>query len=164
MGRLPPRKQPRRGLAASPTFCSHELMPLMYELTVDTRFSAAHRLRGYDGLCERLHGHNYRLQIVLSSEEITGLGMVMDFRDAKAIADETVERLDHRYLNEVEPFDKLNPTAELIGRYIGQEMASRLPQGVRLCKVTCWESDRCAARYIPDRRSAPVAPEKDIVR
>jgi len=122
----------------------------MYELVIETRFCAAHRLRDYDGKCERLHGHNYRLECVLAGAELDAVGMLMDFKEAKRIAEETVARLDHRYLNEVEPFDEVNPTTEQIARVVAAGLASSLPEGVAVKAVTCWESEDCAARYIPE--------------
>jgi len=120
----------------------------VYELLIEVGFSAAHRLHDYHGKCERLHGHNYRVEFVLQSEALDAGGMVVDFKDAKAIAREVVGRLDHRYLNEMEPFDKLSPTTEHIARHLADELSPRLPRGVRLRSVTCWESDGCAARYV----------------
>ena len=122
----------------------------MYEVTLETHFSAAHRLRGYQGECEHLHGHNYRVQIVLAGADLDELGMLVDFREARHAADEVVERLDHEFLNEIEPFDTINPTTEQIARHIAGQMASRVPDGVSVREVTCWESEKCAARYLPD--------------
>ena len=133
----------------------------MYELRVESRFSAAHRLREYAGKCERLHGHNYRVELVLGCGELNRLGMVMDFQDLKDVLGEVVGRIDHQYLNELEPFDTVNPTAEQIARYVCEAAASRLPDGITLRKVTCWESETCAASYAPDRRPGPAACAKE---
>lgn len=121
----------------------------MYKLTVMTQFSAAHRLEGYEGQCERLHGHNYRVELLLGCEELNEAGMVMDFKDVKGMAENIIQRFDHTYLNEVEPFDVLNPTAEQIARHIAEQVAGRLPEGIRVLEATCWESDRCSASYVP---------------
>ena len=120
----------------------------MYE---QVQFAAAHRLRGYEGKCENLHGHNYKVELVVGCEDLNGTGMVMDFQDLKKIADEVIARFDHRYLNELEPFDTANPTTEHIARHIADELATRLPRGVRVREVSCRESDRCGASYIPDQ-------------
>jgi len=133
----------------------------MYELRVESRFSAAHRLRGYDGKCERLHGHNYRVELVLGCGELNGLGVVMDFQDLKDVLGKVVGRIDHRYLNEVEPFDTVNPTAEQIARHVCEAAACRLPDGVTVRKVTCWESETCAASYVPDGRPGPPTSAKE---
>jgi 6-pyruvoyltetrahydropterin/6-carboxytetrahydropterin synthase len=129
----------------------------VYEVRVETEFSAAHRLRGYEGACERLHGHNYRVVLALCCNELDSLGMAVDFREVKRIAKDVVGRLDHRCLNEVEPFDTVNPTAEQIARHIAEAVDGRLPAGVSVQGVTCWESDRCSATYLPDGSSGVKA-------
>ncbi|MFW6457120.1 MAG: 6-carboxytetrahydropterin synthase QueD [Planctomycetota bacterium] len=121
----------------------------MYELMLKTHFSAAHRLREYEGQCENLHGHNYHVEVVLAGDELDESGMLIDFKKAKGFLKEVMGRLDHEYLNEVEPFDQLNPTTENIARHIAEVLAALLPEGLRIGRVTCWESEKCAARYIP---------------
>ncbi|MFW6456894.1 MAG: 6-carboxytetrahydropterin synthase QueD [Planctomycetota bacterium] len=125
----------------------------MYELSMETHFSAAHRLREYDGECESLHGHNYNLEVVLEGDELNQTGMLIDFKEAKSIVGTVVNHLDHKYINEIEPFDRINPTTEHIARYICESMEGRLPEHVGVKQVTCWESEKCAARYIPDNGS-----------
>ena len=121
----------------------------MYEVTVEMTFAAAHSLRGYKGECEKLHGHNYRVQVVLAGEDLNGLGMLVDFREAKRLVGEVVDRLDHGYLNELEPFDEVNPSAEQVARHIADALSGKAPGGVRVQRVMCWESEKCAATYIP---------------
>lgn len=123
----------------------------MYELILETHFSAAHRLREYEGQCENLHGHNYHVEVVLAGEELNELGMLMDFKHAKGLLEDVMDRLDHKYLNEVEPFDQLNPTTENIAQHICESLACPLPEDIRIGRITCWESEKCAARYIPDQ-------------
>ena len=130
----------------------------MYELTLDTRFCAAHKMRGYEGQCERLHGHNYRVTIVLCGRELDDVGMLMDFREVKRLAAEVTGRLDHRYLNELPPFDTINPSAEHLARHVADGMAATLPEGIAVRSVTCWESDDCAARYVPDPPAGASGP------
>jgi 6-pyruvoyltetrahydropterin/6-carboxytetrahydropterin synthase len=122
----------------------------MFELTVHDGFAAAHNLRGYKGQCENLHGHNWRVTVVVGADELDELGMVMDFRDIKKALSEVLERLDHGYLNEVEPFDEINPTTEYLSRYIADELESNLPSRVSVRRVSCWESERCGATYIAE--------------
>ena len=122
----------------------------MHEITLRKRFSAAHNLREYRGKCERLHGHNYRVDIVLCSDRLNATGMVMDFQEVKRLAALVTDKLDHAYLNEVAPFDDLNPTAENIACHIADEMAARLPDGVSVKSVTCWESEDCGATCVPE--------------
>jgi 6-pyruvoyltetrahydropterin/6-carboxytetrahydropterin synthase len=121
-----------------------------YELTIKTDFGAAHHLRQYKGKCERLHGHNWKIDIHLSADELNEDGMVVDFVDAKAAAREVLKRFDHYYLNEVPPFDALNPTSENIARVLAEEIQKQLPEGLRVTRLTAWESDNCGATYVPD--------------
>jgi 6-pyruvoyltetrahydropterin/6-carboxytetrahydropterin synthase len=121
----------------------------MYELTVKTDFSAAHRLRDYEGACERLHGHNYKIDVVLQAEKLDKAGMAMDFKDVKAALAEIMDQVDHQFLNETEPFDQTNPTAENIAKWIADQLAARVSEGVTVKSVTTWESDNCGATYRP---------------
>ncbi|MGO8704491.1 MAG: 6-carboxytetrahydropterin synthase QueD [Candidatus Brocadiia bacterium] len=119
----------------------------MYELIVESEFSAAHRLREYRGACEKLHGHNYRVEMVVASEKLDALGMVADFRELKRVLQEAVERYDHGFLNELAEFREQNPTAENVARVLFEECSRRLARGVRARSITVWESPRCGARY-----------------
>jgi 6-pyruvoyltetrahydropterin/6-carboxytetrahydropterin synthase len=121
----------------------------MFELTVTMEFSAAHRLRGYEGACERLHGHNYKVDATLESEKLDKLGMAMDFKAVKAALADILDRVDHQFLNETGVFKEINPTAENIAKWIADELAGKLPSGVGVKSVTVWESDRCGATYRP---------------
>ncbi len=119
-----------------------------YELTIKADFGAAHLLRHYKGKCERLHGHNWKLDIVLASATLNEDGMVMDFGDAKEIVSRVLEPFDHYYLNEVPPFDTLSPTSENIARLVADRIGQEVPGGVAVTRVTAWESDRCGATYV----------------
>jgi len=121
----------------------------MYEVAIDASFAAAHHLRDYEGVCERLHGHNYRVRVVLAGERLNKQGFLIDFREARQMVGGAVERFDHAYLNELPPFDTLNPTAEQIARHIAECVAAAVPEGIVVRRVTCWESDRCSATYRP---------------
>ena len=121
----------------------------MYELTINTHFAAAHRLREYNGDCENLHGHNWEVRLVVQSDRLGKLGMVMDFRDLKGILKDVVEEFDHAYLNDLERFAEVNPTTENLARIICEEVGCRLPLGVELSSVTAWESRGCSATYRP---------------
>jgi len=123
----------------------------MYELVVETDFAAAHNIREYGGNCERLHGHNWKVRVELQARRLDRLGMVMDFREVKARLNEVLKMLDHQYLNKTEPFRKMNPTTENISRFIGDKLAKGLPKGIAVGKVTVWESEKCAASYVPDK-------------
>jgi len=120
----------------------------MYELIVEASFSAAHNLRGYEGACENLHGHNWRVEAVVASSKLDGIGMALDFKKLKAALKGVLERLDHKYINECAPFDKENPTAENISRYIYVELSKAVfSLGVKVARVRVWESDNASAVY-----------------
>src|SRR3954466_5026704 len=112
-------------------------MSSFYEVMIERNFSSAHQLRGYKGKCENLHGHNYKVEIFARGEELNNIGLLIDFGDVKAAADEIVRYLDHRNLNELPPFDEeLNPSAENIARYILEYLNGRVGDGrVRVNKV-----------------------------
>lgn len=122
---------------------------MAYELFVQGEFSAAHNLRAYQGKCEHLHGHNWQVDLRLAGEEVGEDGMLLDFRDAREILRDVLDRFDHAYLNEVSPFDRLNPSSENLARVIAEAVVQRLPAHVRVAAVTAWESDRCGATWRP---------------
>ncbi len=119
----------------------------MYYLTVEDWFSSAHQLRGYKGKCENLHGHNWKVELEVSGSELGAIGMLMDFGDLKRILKEILDGLDHKNLNEIEPFDKINPTSELIAKYIAEIAQGMLKDNVGVHQVTVWESEKCRATY-----------------
>ena len=120
----------------------------MYEIIVETEFSSAHSIRGYEGSCEALHGHNWRVEVFVRSVELDKLGMVKDFGILKARVRAVVEKLDHRFLNEVAPFDDINATAENIARHIYEELSGALNDAqVKVSKVRVWESSITSAAY-----------------
>ena len=118
-----------------------------FELFVQTEFAAAHRLREYDGNCEHLHGHNWKVDVVLRASQLDALGMALDFRDAKRLIHEVLDEFDHEYLNELPPFREVNPTTENIARFIYHALEAKLPAGTAVAKVTAWESEKCGASY-----------------
>ena len=126
----------------------------MFEVTIEKTFAAAHFLRDYHGKCERLHGHNYKVQVKVEGEKLAFNGLLVDFKDVKRLTDEALEKLDHYHLNETPPFDKLNPSAENIAWYIHGEVSRRLGEmrletPVRVSEVKVWETDTCFATYRP---------------
>ena len=118
-----------------------------YELAIQAQFAAAHRLREYDGNCERLHGHNWKVDVVLQGQVLNGLGMLLDFREAKRLIEEVLGPFDHQCLNDLEPFRDQNPTTENIARTVYEMLSARLPEGISVAKITAWESDHCGATY-----------------
>jgi len=120
----------------------------MYEVTAEGHFSAAHNLRGYQGQCENLHGHNWRVRVTVAAEALDELGLVVDFKLLKRQMNEVLDKLDHGYLNEVPPFDETNPSCENLAHYIHQQMSSRINNDrVAVARVQVWESEGSNATY-----------------
>ena len=124
----------------------------MFEISVEDSFAAGHALRGYRGKCENPHGHNYKVRITLAGEELDGIGLLYDFKDLKQAMNQIVDRLDHQFLNDIEPFRQLNPSAENMARYIYEKVSAGLQkrEGVRVDAVKLWETDTASATYRPD--------------
>ncbi|MDT5061177.1 MAG: 6-pyruvoyltetrahydropterin/6-carboxytetrahydropterin synthase [Acidobacteriota bacterium] len=124
----------------------------MFEVMIERNFSSAHQLRGYQGKCENLHGHNYKIEIYARGRELDNIGLLVDFGELKIAADEVVQYLDHRNINELPPFDvELNPSAENLARYILERVASRVgDERVQVYKVRCFETPTSIATYQVD--------------
>lgn len=123
-----------------------------YDLRAITEFASAHVLRGYGGACERVHGHNFRVEVVVRATALDELGMGIDFYALTQMTEEITGRLDHRLLNEVPPFDEVNPTAENLAAYIYRGLAQRLTalsgaDRLSVRAVTVHENDRISACY-----------------
>jgi 6-pyruvoyltetrahydropterin/6-carboxytetrahydropterin synthase len=116
----------------------------MYEVTVMREFSAAHRVEDYPGNCERLHGHNWKVEITASSRDLDALGMVVDFRKLKEAADRALDSLDHAYLNDLPVFRGVNPTAESIARHLSDAISAEIP----ISRVRVFETESSVATYI----------------
>ena len=126
-------------------------MPPRYTLKIVTDFAASHALRGYPGDCQRLHGHNWKVEVEIYAAKLDELGMVVDFKELKHETKQIVHQLDHHYLNEIPPFDQINPTAENMAAYIYQELAKRLSQPhISIEAITLWETERASVRYSED--------------
>jgi len=123
----------------------------MFEVTVEETFAAGHALRNYHGKCENLHGHNYRIQVTLQGAELDSIGLLVDFVQVKKLLQTVVDRLDHQFLNDLAPFDTLNPSAENIARYFYDEISGGLngDSRVTLRQITVWETDTTSATYMP---------------
>ncbi|HOX54017.1 MAG: 6-carboxytetrahydropterin synthase QueD [Candidatus Omnitrophica bacterium] len=119
----------------------------MFEVRVESNFSSAHRLRGYKGKCEELHGHNWKVEAFIQSENLDKIGMVVDFHHLKNLLKSVLNKLDHKFLNDVDYFKKVNPTSENIAKYIYDQLRSK-DKKLGLTKVTVWESDTSYASYI----------------
>ncbi len=121
----------------------------IWRLSIKSEFCAAHALRNYNGKCERLHGHNYAVEITVQGDKLSeDTELLLDFTVLKKMVKDALSNLDHRFLNEIEPFDKMNPSAENIARYIWQELETLLPEQVKLHMVTVAEKDIQAASYM----------------
>jgi 6-pyruvoyltetrahydropterin/6-carboxytetrahydropterin synthase len=121
----------------------------MFEVTIEQTFAAGHALRNYHGKCENVHGHNYRCQVTLEGAELDHTGLLMDFVALKKTLQSVIDRLDHQWLNDLPPFDVLNPSAENIAKYIYDEVNKGIggQADVRLGSVRLWETDTSSATY-----------------
>jgi len=122
-----------------------------YTLKIATDFAAAHALRNYQGECSRLHGHNWKVEVEVKASTLDKVGMGIDFKVIKEAAKSLANDLDHRNLNDLEPFDKTNPTAENIAAYFFRGLSSTLNNDrVKVSAITIWETERACVRYTED--------------
>jgi 6-pyruvoyltetrahydropterin/6-carboxytetrahydropterin synthase len=126
----------------------------MFELRVEHSFPAGHALRGYIGKCANIHGHNYRVQVSVTGEQLNEIGLLMDFGDLKKALRAICEELDHQFLNELPAFGEINASAENIALYIYNRMKEALAEqmsasGARLVEVSVQETDTAWAIYRP---------------
>ncbi|MEG0323549.1 MAG: 6-carboxytetrahydropterin synthase QueD [Raoultibacter sp.] len=118
-----------------------------YELTVKDHFDAAHALPGYDGPCRYLHGHTWDVEATIVGQHLDDVGILYDFKDIKRDLHAILENFDHRYINDVKPFDVLNPTAEHMARIIFFELEKTLPSWISLKEIAVWESPQARVAY-----------------
>lgn len=119
-----------------------------YSLTIVTDFSAAHILHGYDGPCSRLHGHNWNVEAKVYAHVLDNVGLAYDFSELKKHTRELAGYLDHRFLNEIPPFNEINPSAENIAAWFYEQLSSRIPdERVHIESITIWENERSAVTY-----------------
>jgi 6-pyruvoyltetrahydropterin/6-carboxytetrahydropterin synthase len=122
----------------------------MFEVSVEYSFAAGHALRGYKGKCENVHGHNYKVRVTVGGEKLNSIGLLMDFSDLRAAVKGLVEKFDHHFLNDVEPFTDTNPSAENLACYLGTELQRKIKDhGLSVSNVTVWETDTTSASYRP---------------
>lgn len=120
----------------------------MFELTILSQFAAAHQLREYEGGCEDLHGHNWKIEVRVCGDELEDNGLLIDFRQIKAATKKALDSLDHKFLNDLDAFSTINPSSENIARYIFRFLSRELnSERVRVNLVTAWESDTACASY-----------------
>ena len=123
----------------------------MYEVTIIKSFSAAHLLAQIGGKCEELHGHNFRVEVILAAPDLNKSGLLIDFRVVKKWLNEILDQMDHKHLNELPCFAGINPSAENIAKYIYNQMKPKAKESqVRIARIKVWESENAAVAYIPD--------------
>ena len=117
-------------------------------MKIITDFSAAHLLRGYPGVCSRLHGHNWKVEVQVKARELDSIGMGLDFSDIKKATKELIGKLDHRNLNDLPPFDTINPTAENVSAYLYKELSKTInTTQIKVDAITLWETERACVTY-----------------
>jgi 6-pyruvoyltetrahydropterin/6-carboxytetrahydropterin synthase len=120
----------------------------MWEISHETVVAAAHQLRFAPGEGERLHGHNWRIKAVVRARELDARGFVLDFNELGPALRALVEPYEHAFLNDIPPFDDVNPTAENLARVVADNLAARFDDArVRVVRVEVWENDVCGATY-----------------
>ena len=136
----------------------------MFLVTVEESFAAGHALRGYRGKCENVHGHNYKIRVTLEGSDLNAIGLLYDFKDLKEAIQCNIRKLDHRFMNDVPPFDAINPSAENLAKYFYDEVTRLLAEGAVRPEATCrvrtvkvWETDTTTASYFPDELQATEA-------
>ena len=123
----------------------------MFEIEIDRSFSAAHQLRGYNGDCCKLHGHNYKITVTVRSSELDEIGIALDFKKLKAELDALLAEYDHSNLSELADFQAVNPTSENLARTIYREISEKMNGGtIRVHRVRVGESDHSAVTYFED--------------
>jgi len=123
---------------------------MSYEIKVEADFSAAHYLKGYRGKCENLHGHNWKVEAVISSFILNSTGMVFDFKEAKSLLNNILGIFDHKDLNKIAAFKKRNPTSELIAEFIFNKYEKKLKKGLKLESISVWETPTSSATFFKE--------------
>ncbi len=119
----------------------------MYKVKIIKSFSSAHYLPQYKGSCEALHGHNWKVEVVVSRQKLDNSGMVIDFRKLKKITGDVLAELDHSCLNDLDYFKNNPPSSEKIAQYIYEKISRQLPKDSKLHEVKVWETDNSGATY-----------------
>ena len=122
----------------------------MYEISVEHTFASGHALRGYRGKCEHVHGHNYKVQVTVAGEQLNSAGLLIDFVELRSALQAVTEPFDHRMLNDLPPFDQMNPSAENMAKYFCEALESQVrAKGAHVQAVTVWETETSSATYRP---------------
>lgn len=123
----------------------------MYHLTIQTHFAAAHNLLHYQGECENLHGHNWKVEVTVTTDRLDKAGLGIDFKILKKHTKQIMAFLDHKYLNDLEPFKGISPSSEHISKFIYDALVEDLKEyAVTVERITVWESDNACASYTAD--------------
>lgn len=123
----------------------------MYRLMIKTSFAAAHNLINYQGDCENLHGHNWTVEVTVSARELDKSGLGIDFKVLKKQTNQLLDELDHKYLNDLKPFQESSPSSENISRYLFERLSQALDNdNVRVELINVWESENACASYSRD--------------
>jgi 6-pyruvoyltetrahydropterin/6-carboxytetrahydropterin synthase len=123
----------------------------MYRLMIKTSFAAAHNLINYQGDCENLHGHNWRVEVVVAAKELDKAGLGIDFKILKKQTNSLLDELDHKYLNDLTPFKNDSPSSENISRYLFERLSETLNnENITVEKINVWESENACASYTLD--------------
>jgi len=121
----------------------------LYELKIVTHMAAAHQLRDYEGGCEKLHGHNWKIEVHVTGSELGQNGLLIDFKRVKEATARHLKELDHTFLNDLQPFKSVNPSSENIARHLYQSLSRDLNDGnVKVSRITAWESETACATYM----------------
>jgi len=123
----------------------------MFEVSVEQTFAAGHALRNYKGSCEDVHGHNFRVRVTVAGEQLDSTGLLVDFVELKSLIDGVVAYLDHKFINDLPPFDQVNPSAENLAKYFYDRVSVGMKNDVpvRISEVCVWETDTSSAVYRP---------------
>lgn len=123
-------------------------MPAIYTVTTTLDFAASHIIEGHPGACARLHGHNWKVEVEAQAYSLDEIGVAVDFKTLKAAATKVIDKLDHYHLNDIPPFNTINPTAENVAAYLYQKIGAQLnSEHAKVTAVTLWETDRSRVRY-----------------
>ena len=123
----------------------------MYRLMIKTSFAAAHNLINYQGDCENLHGHNWRVEVIVAAKELDKAGLGIDFKILKKQTNSLLDELDHKYLNDLTPFKNNSPSSENISRYLFERLSETLNnENITVEKINVWESENACASYSLD--------------
>ncbi|MEG2260289.1 MAG: 6-carboxytetrahydropterin synthase QueD [Raoultibacter sp.] len=141
-----PQTEPAPAQVPSPAPVQPKGTP-MYELMVKDHFDAAHALPGYDGPCQYLHGHTWDVEVIIAGTQLDEVGLLYDFKTIKTDLHAILDAYDHHYINDVPPFDTINPTAEHLSRVLFERLAQTLPPHITLKEVAVWESPIAKVTY-----------------